>query len=178
MKKRKDNKGRILKDGEYQRANGQYEYRYTDSFSGKQRSVYSWRLNETDGVPEGKKRDKSLRELEKEILKNDVLGIDAYSADRTTINDLFGMYLDMKPKLRETTRALYRSCYDRYIRDAIGSRSVGGIRYSFRQIIRAVQGYCHLRSGQWLALIVLNLDQTGVFAFDADIYLQTPLLII
>ena len=50
MKKRKDNKGRILKDGEYQRANGQYEYRYTDSFSGKQRSVYAWRLNETDGV--------------------------------------------------------------------------------------------------------------------------------
>ena len=130
MKKRKDNKGRILKDGEYQRANGQYEYRYTDSFSGKQRSVYSWRLNETDGVPEGKKRDKSLRELEKEILKNDVLGIDAYSADRTTINDLFGMYLDMKPKLRETTRALYRDCYNRYIRDAIGSRPVGGIRYS------------------------------------------------
>jgi len=130
MKKRKDNKGRILKDGEYQRATGQYEYRYTDSFSGKQRSVYAWRLNETDGVPEGKKRDKSLRELEKEILKNDVLGIDAYAADRTTINDLFGMYLDMKPKLRETTRALYRNCYNRYIRDTIGSRPVGGIRYS------------------------------------------------
>ena len=55
MKKRKDNKGRILKDGEYQRATGQYEYRYTDSFSGKKRSVYAWRLNETDGVPEGKK---------------------------------------------------------------------------------------------------------------------------
>ena len=26
--KRKDNKGRILKDNEYQRSNGQYEYKY------------------------------------------------------------------------------------------------------------------------------------------------------
>ncbi len=130
MKKRKDNKGRILKDGEYQRANGQYEYRYTDSFSGKKRSVYAWRLNETDGVPEGKKRDKSLRELEKEILKNDVLGIDAYAAGRITVDDLFNKYMQLKPKLRDSTRALYRDYYNRYIHDAIGSCPVGNVRYS------------------------------------------------
>lgn len=130
MRKRKDNKGRILKGGEYQRVDGRYEYRYIDTFSGKQRSIYSLRLVESDGVPEGKKRDKSLREIEREIMRNDVLGIDAYAADRTTINDLFGMYLDMKPKLRETTRALYRNCYNRYIRDTIGNRPIGSIRYS------------------------------------------------
>ena len=28
--KRKDSKGRVLKDGENQRANGTYDYRYTD----------------------------------------------------------------------------------------------------------------------------------------------------
>ena len=28
--KRKDSKGRVLKDGESQRANGTYDYRYTD----------------------------------------------------------------------------------------------------------------------------------------------------
>ena len=29
--KRKDNKGRVLKDGESQRKNGTYDFRYTDN---------------------------------------------------------------------------------------------------------------------------------------------------
>lgn len=41
--KRRDNKKRLLWEGEVQEQNGRYKYRYTDS-NGKRKSVYSWRL--------------------------------------------------------------------------------------------------------------------------------------
>ena len=47
MEKRKDNKGRILRDGEYQKSDGRYEYRYLNH-KGELKSVYSWGLVETD----------------------------------------------------------------------------------------------------------------------------------
>ena len=50
--KRRDNKGRVLKEGEFQRADGRYEYRYLDAHSNR-KSVYSWRLTESDNVPAG-----------------------------------------------------------------------------------------------------------------------------
>ena len=52
--KRKDKKGRILNNNEYQKADGRYEYRYSQN--GKARSVYSWRLVESDATPKGKRR--------------------------------------------------------------------------------------------------------------------------
>ena len=51
---RKDNKGRNLKTGEYQRPDGRYEYRYKDEITGKHNSVYAANLA-------------SLREKEKKI---------------------------------------------------------------------------------------------------------------
>lgn len=38
---RKDNKGRNLKTGEYQRPDGRYEYRYKDEITRKRNSVYA-----------------------------------------------------------------------------------------------------------------------------------------
>lgn len=45
---RKDNKGRNLKTGEYQRPDGRYEYRYKDEITGKRNSVMQliWRVCE------------------------------------------------------------------------------------------------------------------------------------
>ena len=54
---RKDNKGRNLKTGEYQRPDGRYEYRYKDEITGKRNSVYAADLA-------------SLREMEKKINKD------------------------------------------------------------------------------------------------------------
>lgn len=48
--KRRDNKNRILNNGESQRKDGKYEFKYVDA-DGKRRSVYSWKLVETDKVP-------------------------------------------------------------------------------------------------------------------------------
>ena len=42
--RRKDNKNRVLKEGEYQRENGTYEFKWTDS-SGKRRSRYAKTLD-------------------------------------------------------------------------------------------------------------------------------------
>lgn len=66
MKKRTDNKGRVLRKGESQRKNGKYVYTYYD-LSNIRKYVYSWRLEETDIQPEGKRSKLSLRELERMI---------------------------------------------------------------------------------------------------------------
>ena len=64
--KRRDNRNRILREGEYQRTDGRYRYRYIDE-DGKEKNVYSWRLDKNDPTPRGKKRELSLREKEKQI---------------------------------------------------------------------------------------------------------------
>ena len=50
--KRKDSKGRVLKDGESQRANGTYDYRYTDIHK-KRRCIYAKSLTELRKKEEG-----------------------------------------------------------------------------------------------------------------------------
>ena len=74
--KRTDNKGRILKTGEYQRKDGRYVYCYTGT-DGKRKSLYSWRLTATDPLPKGKKPCKFLREMEKEIHNSPIDGSNA-----------------------------------------------------------------------------------------------------
>ena len=63
MDVRRDDKGRVLRKGESQRTDGRYAYNYIDEL-GKRRFVYSWRLLYKDPVPDGKKDEKCLRELE------------------------------------------------------------------------------------------------------------------
>ena len=64
--KRRDNRGRVLQNGETQDPSGRYKYRYTDTM-GKRRTVYSWRLTNADVMPVGKKLEPSLREMERKI---------------------------------------------------------------------------------------------------------------
>ena len=45
IKRRKDDKNRVLKEGEYQRANGTFEYKWRDK-KGKRHSVYAKTLEE------------------------------------------------------------------------------------------------------------------------------------
>ena len=66
---RKDSKGRVLRNNEYQKKDGRYEYRFTEN--GIRRSVYSWRLIESDAVPKGKKTGKADNAVERTtIFKN------------------------------------------------------------------------------------------------------------
>lgn len=45
IERRKDNKNRVLKEGEYQRANGTFEYKWRDK-RGKRHSIYAKTLEE------------------------------------------------------------------------------------------------------------------------------------
>ena len=54
MTGKRDKKGRVLRQGERQRKDGRYEYRYKDAH-GETRSIYSWRLVESDSIPKGRK---------------------------------------------------------------------------------------------------------------------------
>ena len=48
--KRRDKKNRILHDGEYQRPDGRYNFRYVD-LNGVEHNIYSWRLDKNDPLP-------------------------------------------------------------------------------------------------------------------------------
>ena len=73
--KRKDNRGRILRDGEQQRADGRYMYTYKDPLTRKVSYIYSWELEPHDRVPSGKRTDLSLREKIRELRENERNGI-------------------------------------------------------------------------------------------------------
>lgn len=102
--KRKDNRGRILRMGEQQRADGRYMYTYKDSITGKKKFIYSWKLERNDKTPAGKKIELSLREIEKQIEKDLRDGI-SYKAGGVTVLELVERYISLKTKVRSTTRA-------------------------------------------------------------------------
>lgn len=127
--KRTDTRGRILKDGESQRSDGIYRYRYTDAY-GKRHDVYSNRLVATDKVPKGSKPDLSLREKEKQINRDLDDGIKAQVENSATLNELFQLYMTTKTKLKESTRTNYIYMYEKYVQDVLGSKKVKDIKYS------------------------------------------------
>ena len=110
--KRKDFKGRILKDGESQRPDGRYCFKYKN-VSGKYGYVYAWKLTSTDKTPNGKREDICLRDKEELIAKNLRKGIDSAKA-KTTLNVLFEKSLEKKRKkgLKPSTENQYRGSYD------------------------------------------------------------------
>lgn len=96
--RKRDNKGRLLRQGERQREDGRYEYRYKD-IKGNTRSVYSWKLVDTDKAPFGKKCAESLRELEKQMRRDLEYG---------TLNSFFDSYIETKYELKQSTRTNYK----------------------------------------------------------------------
>ena len=113
--KRKDNKGRNLRQGESQRADGRYMYRYTD-VNGSRKTIYSMDLAE-------------LRDMEKEIERNleDGISTDA----KTTLNDMYHRYMESKTELKATTKGNYQYMYEHFVMGtALGKKQVSKIKYS------------------------------------------------
>ena len=124
--KRRDNKGRVLQNGESQEASGRYKYRYVDAF-GKRNTVYSWRLTKSDSVPAGKKYDLSLREKETEIQKKLLLGV--YVEDMT-VCELVDRYLKTKTGVKHSTRAGYKTVTNILAKETFGRKKIKDIRIS------------------------------------------------
>lgn len=129
VKKRKDDKGRNLRDGEIQQSDGRYKYQYTDN-RGNRKAVYSWRLLPTDRTPAGKRESDSLREKEEEIAADNREGIDGKAAKKITLNDMFGIYMTGKISLKQSTRTNYTYMFDNYVRGAIGGKTLQSIKFS------------------------------------------------
>lgn len=127
--KKRDNRGRILRQGERQREDGRYEYRYKD-ITGHTRSVYSWKLVATDKAPQGKKCGEPLRELEKKLRRDLEDGINSDAASRTTLNSFFEAYMEAKYELKQSTRTNYRYMYTKYVSEELGRMDIAAIRYS------------------------------------------------
>lgn len=92
---RRDSKGRVLREGESQRKDGNYMYRYYDA-AGVEHFVYSWRLTEADRTPAGKKKGPSLREKEERINAELEKAKVASCPDKMTVLDLVEKYLTPK----------------------------------------------------------------------------------
>lgn len=127
--KRRDSRGRVLRNGESQRPNGQYEFKYIDA-KGVRRSAYSWRLVETDRTPAGKYRCEPLREIEKRIAKDIEDGIDAYTAQKTTLNSFYETYISTKFELKQSTLTNYKYMYHKYVEDELGRKQISKIKHS------------------------------------------------
>lgn len=115
---RKDNKGRVLRKGESQRKSDlMYIYTYTDDISRKRRYIYA-----TDLL--------KLREKEKKIIQNQVVGLDGYAAGKMDLNQMFDRYIATKIELRDSTRYNYIYMYNHYVRNSFGRKKLDTIRYS------------------------------------------------
>ena len=114
---RKDSRGRALRKGEVQRASdNRYMYTYTDPL-GRRKFIYANDLA-------------TLREKEKQLMKDQLDGLDLYVAGKATINDTFDRYMSTKYDLRETTRSNYLYVWDHFIRDTFGKKKIAEIKYS------------------------------------------------
>ena len=101
--KRKDNRGRILRNGEIQESNGRYRFKYVDAF-GDSKYVRSWRLDSHDPVPAGKKPEPSLRELEKQVAA-DLIDQIIPEGGKLTVSDLVEKYVSLRKGVRPSTEA-------------------------------------------------------------------------
>ena len=141
-KTRRDDRGRVLRKGEVQRASDKrYMYTYTDPM-GRRRFIYANDLTE-------------LREKEKKLVKDQMDGLDLYVAGKATVNDTFDRYLSTKFQLRETTRSNYIYMYDKYVRETFGKKKIAEIKYS-----HVLQFYLHLLNEEELALSTLDVINT------------------
>lgn len=126
--KRRDNRGRILHNGEIQMADGRYRFKYVDE-NGTEKAVYSWRLDHNDTTPAGKKRTLSLRELEKQI-QADLFDHIVTNGGNLTVLKLVEKYIDTKTGVRPTTQAGYNTVINVLKNDNFGKKRIDTVRIS------------------------------------------------
>lgn len=171
-KERRDKKKRLLQKGEYQNADGRYEFHYTD-INGKKQKVYSWCLTETDKPPKGKKCEKCLRILEAEIQRSLDNRIDTQKARKLTLDALFEENMAVRV-LKDSTRENYTYIYKKYISPVFGSRKVTTIKYS--DIIKFYTDLIEVYGFKPNSMEVVNTILHPIFqtAVKDDILLKNP----
>ena len=156
---RKDSKNRVLRQGEYAKANGGYEYRWTDK-NGQRHSKYRKNLSE-------------LRELEDQIHLDILEGV-ATEGNNFTLDDIFTKWIQVKRGLKEVTKNKYIHDYHKYIQPTLGGRRIDSVKTSD---IRAFYNDLHevrkFTVGT-IGTIHRVLHQVLEFAADDDLIRKNP----
>lgn len=158
IKRRKDNKNRVLKDGEYQRSNGSYEYKWRDK-KGKRHSIYAKSLD-------------LLRQKEATLLKDAINGIN-YNK-KITVNDLFKKWKTLKKGLKDNTFQNYQYLYELFISESIGEITIKNLKKSDIRLF-----YNHLADKRHLKISTIDsihtvLHQVLDIAVDDEYILNNP----
>lgn len=127
--RRKDSKGRVLKENESQRKDGTYCYRWRTS-DHKRHVVYARTLDE-------------LREKEQAVLRDKSDGIRT-DAQKVTLNDIFDLWVQLKKGLKENTFQNYIYMYEQFVRDDLGLYKIVNLKRSDirRFYNRLIDGRC------------------------------------
>lgn len=126
--KRRDSKNRILRDGESQRKDGRYTYTYTDG-NGNQKFLYSWKLEETDRLPAGKRKCESLRSKVKKLKKDLDDGIDP-NGGKITVLELVEKYTALKQGVKPITKKNYQYTLSILRKSSFGTRRIDRVKLS------------------------------------------------
>lgn len=159
-RKRTDNKGRILRNGESQRKDGRYQFQYTDT-AGKRHCVYDLNLL-------------NLREKERVILKDLEDGIRSGESKKITLNDLVELYLENHRNIKKVTEVSYRNAFHIHIKDSFaGEKPISSIKNS--DILRLYNGLLDkgLSSG-YLRIINAFLHPAFEMAVNDDLIRKNP----
>ena len=140
VERRKDNKKRVLKEGEYQRTNGSFEYKWRDKI-GKRHSIYAKTLDE-------------LREKEIDVLRDALDGIRTDKKD-LTINDLYNLWAQLKRGLKDNTFQNYKYMYTQFVKPDFGNMKIVDLK---RTDVRAF--YNHLSDNQYLKTSTIDSIHT------------------
>ena len=127
MTKRRDKRNRVLRSGESQSADGRYRFTYYEN--GKQRCIYSWKLETTDRLPAGKRECLALREMERDLGLMQDMG-QQISASHTTVLELVKKYTDLRRDVRATTRTGYKTVMNFLEKDPLGGWMIDNVRAS------------------------------------------------
>lgn len=127
MAKRKDNKGRVLKENETQRPNGSYMYRWRAN--GKRHTIYAKTLAE-------------LRQKESEIICNMHNGIKKDESN-IVLDDLYRIWEHVKRGLRDNTFNGYKYFYKHFIQETLGQVKVKDITKS------RIRGFYNTLHEEW-----------------------------
>lgn len=113
--RRLDNKRKVLRKGESQRADGTYDYRWT-SRNGKRHSVYAKTLDE-------------LRMKEEQIMRDTSDGIKV-EAQNVTLNDVYELWCDLKRGLKDNTFQNYKYMYEQFVQPDFGKNRISKLKKS------------------------------------------------
>lgn len=113
--RRKDSKGRVLKENESQRKDGTYCYRWRTS-DHKRHVVYARTLDE-------------LREKEQTVLRDKSDGIRT-DAQKVTLNDIFDLWVQLKKGLKENTFQNYIYMYEQFVSNDLGQCKIVKLKRS------------------------------------------------